>query len=171
MSEETCGEVCGDNRFEIIESAKRELLHCTNIESSPDEMSVLDSILFRLWQMNWLPGCKPKRNCDVGKEETVEANNAKLREALEELVANIEMRANTIPLNAMVDTKAFLDAKAALSAPPRNCDLGTVEEQIAGFYAFCCTHKVSATDCGTCPAYKEGDRAACRLIWAQMPCE
>lgn len=66
MSEETCGEDCGDNRFEIIESAKRELLHRTNIESSPDEMSVLDSILFRLWQMRWLPGCKPKRNCDVG---------------------------------------------------------------------------------------------------------
>lgn len=47
---------------------------------------------------------------------------AKLREALEELVANIEMRSSTFGLNVMVDTKTYLDAKAALSAPPRNCE-------------------------------------------------
>ena len=51
-----CGEACGDNRFEIIEAAKKKLLESTNIESSPDEMKVLDSFLFRLWQMRWLPG-------------------------------------------------------------------------------------------------------------------
>lgn len=39
---------------------------------------------------------------------------AKLREALEELVANIEMRSSTFELNVMVDTKTYLDAKAAL---------------------------------------------------------
>ena len=50
------GEACGDNRFEIIEAAKKKLLESTNIESSPDEMKVLDSFLFRLWQMRWLPG-------------------------------------------------------------------------------------------------------------------
>ena len=47
---------------------------------------------------------------------------AKLREALEELVANIEMRSSTFGLNVMVDTKTYLDAKAALSVPPRNCE-------------------------------------------------
>lgn len=47
---------------------------------------------------------------------------AKLREALEELVANIEMRSSTFGLNVMVDTKTYLDAKTALSAPPRNCE-------------------------------------------------
>lgn len=51
-----CGEACGDNRFEIIEAAKKKLLESTNIESSPDEMKVLDRFLFRLWQMRWLPG-------------------------------------------------------------------------------------------------------------------
>ena len=50
-----CGEVCGDNRFEIIEAAKRKLIEATNIEHSPQEMAVLDQFLFRIWQMGWLP--------------------------------------------------------------------------------------------------------------------
>lgn len=47
-------EVCGDNRFEIIENAKRDMLAATNISTSPDEMKVLDSFLHRCWQMGWL---------------------------------------------------------------------------------------------------------------------
>ena len=47
-------ETCGDNRFEIIQKAKDDLLQATNIEGSPAEMDVLDSILFRAWQMGWL---------------------------------------------------------------------------------------------------------------------
>ena len=45
---------CGDNRFEIIEKAKQDLLNSTNIYSSKDEMKVLDNFLFRCWQMGWL---------------------------------------------------------------------------------------------------------------------
>ena len=48
------GEICGDNRFEVIEAAKQALLKTTNIESSPDEMKCLDGFLFRCWQMGWL---------------------------------------------------------------------------------------------------------------------
>ena len=47
-------EICGDNRFEIIERAKKHLLDATNIDTSADEMKVLDSFLFRCWQMGWL---------------------------------------------------------------------------------------------------------------------
>lgn len=47
-------ERCGDNRFEVIAKAKESILKSTNIESSPDEMDVLDNILFRCWQMGWL---------------------------------------------------------------------------------------------------------------------
>lgn len=43
-----------DNRFEIIEKAKKHLLVATNIETSADEMKVLDNFLFRCWQMGWL---------------------------------------------------------------------------------------------------------------------
>lgn len=45
---------CGDNRFEIIGKAKQDLLKSTNIDSSKDEMKVLDNFLFRCWQMGWL---------------------------------------------------------------------------------------------------------------------
>lgn len=47
-------EVCGDNRFELIEKYKNKLLDATNIDKSKDEMAVIDSILFRFWQMRWL---------------------------------------------------------------------------------------------------------------------
>lgn len=48
-------DMCGDNRFEIIEAAKKDLIEATNIETSPEEMAVLDNVLFRMWQMDWLP--------------------------------------------------------------------------------------------------------------------
>lgn len=49
-----CGDICGDNRFEIIAKAKQDILESTNIQSSEDEMKVLDNFLFRCWQMGWL---------------------------------------------------------------------------------------------------------------------
>ena len=49
-------DTCGDNRFELIEKYKQKLLDATNIEDSPEEMAVIDNILFRFWQMGWLNG-------------------------------------------------------------------------------------------------------------------
>ena len=51
-------EVCGDNRFELIGEFKGKLVEGTNIETSPEEMAVLDNILFRFWQMGWLDKLK-----------------------------------------------------------------------------------------------------------------
>lgn len=48
------GEICTDNRFAIINKAKKHLLESTNIETSIDEMKVLDNFLFRCYQMGWL---------------------------------------------------------------------------------------------------------------------
>ena len=47
-------EICIDNRFEIISRAKQALLESTNIDTSPNEMKVIDDFLFRCWQMGWL---------------------------------------------------------------------------------------------------------------------
>lgn len=47
-------ETCNDNRFELIERAKKDLLENTNIDTNYDEMKVLDNFLFRCWQMGWL---------------------------------------------------------------------------------------------------------------------
>jgi len=60
---ESCGEVCGDDRFELIGKAKRKLLECTNIESRPEEVAVLDSILFRCWQMGLLDQLREDNSC------------------------------------------------------------------------------------------------------------
>ena len=51
--------ICGDNRLEIIQRAKEDLIKSTNIEMAKDEMAVLDSILFRAWQMGWLDKYEP----------------------------------------------------------------------------------------------------------------
>ena len=42
------------SQFKIIAKAKQALIDSTNIESSPDEMKVLNDFLFRCWQMGWL---------------------------------------------------------------------------------------------------------------------
>ena len=47
-------DLCTDNRFELIEKYKQKLIDGTNIEMAPDEMAVIDNILFRFWQMGWL---------------------------------------------------------------------------------------------------------------------
>ena len=49
-----CNTICEDNRFELIAKYKQQLIEGTNIENSPDEMIVIDNILFRCWQMGWL---------------------------------------------------------------------------------------------------------------------
>ena len=53
----------------------------------------------------------------------------------------------------------------ALSAPARNCDVGTAEEQSERFDKFCDTHDCRRNDC---PLFKAD---GCELAWAQMPYE
>lgn len=47
-------DLCDDGRFELIEKYKLMLMESTNINNSEDELKVLDTILFRFWQMGWL---------------------------------------------------------------------------------------------------------------------
>lgn len=61
-------ETCLDNRFEIIKRAKEDLLASTNIKSAMDEMEVLDSLLFRAWQMGWLDRYEPDYKKRMKKE-------------------------------------------------------------------------------------------------------
>ena len=50
---------CGDNRFEIVRNATVDLMKSTNIDSCPEELAVLENILFRAWQMGWLDKYEP----------------------------------------------------------------------------------------------------------------
>ena len=72
-------EQCGDNRFEVIEKAKKHLLSSTNIESSKEEMKVLDNFLIRCWQMGWLD----KYN------DTKHSNSENIRKNLKEFDINL----------------------------------------------------------------------------------
>ena len=47
-------EICTDDRFEQTEKVKKKLLEATNIANDEKEMAVIDSILFRFWQLGWL---------------------------------------------------------------------------------------------------------------------
>ena len=54
-------------------------------------------------------------------------------------------------------------AESALSAPPRNCDVGTADEQVKSYFAFCDRHT-----CQSCPVKGTTD---CGFLWEQMPYE
>ena len=60
-------------------------------------------------------------------------------------------------------------AKSVLSAPPRNCDIGTVKEQAERFDEFCYNHRSREKGCGDCPLLDGGP--CCELAWTQMPYE
>lgn len=59
--------------------------------------------------------------------------------------------------------------KDALSAPPRNCDVGTAEEQDERFDAFCERYAPRCENCPCCLWNMIG--GACSIKWAQMPYE
>ena len=64
--EQVVGQMCDDNRFELIEKYKQKLIKATNIETAKDEMKVLDNVLFRFWQMGWLDILEEK---EIAKKE------------------------------------------------------------------------------------------------------
>lgn len=68
------GDVCTDGRFETIRYFKERLVEATNIANSQDEMSVLNSILFRFWQMGWL---KVIMDADDGRAATIRKEKLK----------------------------------------------------------------------------------------------
>lgn len=46
------GDCCGDNRFTLIERAKKDFIENTNISDA--ELAVLDRMCFRMWQLGLL---------------------------------------------------------------------------------------------------------------------
>ena len=55
---------------------------------------------------------------------------------------------------------------SALSTPPRNCDVGTVDAQVNRYNKFCMQRA-----CSECPFYVASDLLACGVRWAQMTYE
>ena len=69
--------------------------------------------------------------------------------------------------------KAHDAVNAALAEPPRNCHVGTAEEQAERFYAFCGYHRFQSGIKGMCsslcPCIKCRDMCNCITTWLQMP--
>ena len=114
----------------------------------------------------------PHEEVDVSKMETTTptrekssavGNAAAMREAL--LEASIALSDATHHHMTEDDAKECLSVvNASLSAPLRNCDVGTAEEQNNRFLKFC-----ESLDCERyCPLFKA---ESCELAWAQMPYE
>lgn len=101
-------------------------------------------------------------------------NGAKMREALEALSSWAKVVINNPKDATAIECAVFIKEtiKAALAAPPRNCDVGTAEEQTERMHENYCSHHecyVIPTDAEPygCPLYEQG--VDCRLKWARMP--
>lgn len=103
----------------------------------------------------------------------MEGNQMKIREALEQasyFLRRHHMGAVYAPdgetLIFCEDVAKIVDE--ALSSPPRNCDVGTAEEQKERFEGFCDDEKGDRQHCLNCRLCNALD---CELEWAQMPYE
>lgn len=80
--------ICSDNRFEVIEKAKKHIIRETNIETCKDEMACLDSFLYRCWQMGWLKQYDEKQI--KNKDEIVNEQLSILIKEIELLRKNLQ---------------------------------------------------------------------------------
>ena len=87
------------------------------------------------------------------------SNAAVLREALVQIVA---LARQDQPRFAIIST-----AETALSALPRQCDIGTAEEQCQRMFHYC----IKKGNCSVCKRRKNMSFRGCILDWAQMPYE
>ena len=101
-------------------------------------------------------------------------NAAAMRKALME--ASIALSSATHHHLTEDDAKECLAViESALSKPPRNCDVGTAEEQAETFYAFCGYHRfrsgIKGMCSSLCPCIRCRDMCNCITTWAQMQYE
>ena len=101
---------------------------------------------------------------------------AAIREALEALVGVIDNYDSKNTLwwhSGAKGVKPLKDARAALPSPPRNCDVGTAEEQAKRFKSFCKTHLsgIRSICSPKCPCVCCRSMFHCLTKWAQMPYE
>lgn len=88
----SCGEMCNDNRFELITRYKQKLIDGTNVETAKDEMVVLDNILFRFWQMGWLDKLEKYEEMATPYKNAIPEYEHSLRaEAVKEFAEQVKM--------------------------------------------------------------------------------
>lgn len=100
----------------------------------------------------------------------METNN-KIRAALEqakEIARTIYSTSETGSPHEDLAERIVELAHAALAEPPRNCDVGSVDDQKDRFLEFCDDEKGPREHCRNCRLCNSSD---CELAWAQLPYE
>ena len=114
----------------------------------------------------WMYETIPDRLEAALKQERARiGDNAKMRKAL----LNCRTRLVSVAMQHTewkncVDND-LLEIDSALAAPQRNCDVGTVADQVRRYQAFCKRHR----GCDDCHIELNGETWDCELAWAQMP--
>ena len=103
----------------------------------------------------------------LDKNHDIPGAAAAMREALEE-----QLRYWDSHIRTRDEEQMRKRTEAALAAPPRNCDVGTAEEQGDRFARFCDGYNY----CSQCPIkarwnFDNGHKPSCGVIWGQMPYE
>lgn len=92
-------------------------------------------------------------------------NAAAIREALEQIHELLSIGGKPDTSMCIRYEAAYQIAEEALSAPPRNCDVGTAKEQEKRYLALC-----DSNNCSSCPVRFKG-KTDCVFTWSQMPYE
>ena len=110
------------------------------------------------------------RLCEMLSESRMSVGNAA---AMRDALLNSQEYAAAMDVDDG-NVLAILDAcRDALSAPARNCDVGTADEQAERFHAFCDGHSsgIGGMCDGNCPCFECVDGCYCLCKWAQIPYE
>ena len=100
-------------------------------------------------------------NADAVREVAQEMLNTSMQEITADRINGWAMRLAAACEQSVTDCNQ-------LGNTPRNCDVGTVEEQAERFDYFCYNHRSREKGCGDCPLL---DGGPCELAWTQMPYE
>jgi len=101
----------------------------------------------------------------------MEGNQTKMREALvriKHLFRDINLCEDTL------GNEAYAIADAALSAPPRNCDMpecATIDGMVSAHEEFCKSWHEAGNTCAICPHNKKSGLVTCREVWIISPAE
>lgn len=117
---------------------------------------------------------RERHDADVSK---MAGNMAAMREALVNAKHMIDVIGNASIGIKQTCTELSAMIESALAAPPRNCDVGTPEEQAKRFCKYCNSHKCVARSCKVRPYWEQYYTlykcaiVSCGSIWALLPYE
>jgi hypothetical protein len=143
----------------------------------------------RLWAktyeegVDYLDDNDARQLAEVVERVCAPCNAAAIREALETILAKHNKMilpeiccpncGEDFQLYGNLPPEIEQQVRAALATPPRNCDVGTPEEQEKRFESFCNSHwdlNDAECECAGCPLNcRVGTE--CEFAWAQMPYE